>query len=131
MPLSEYEQRVLEQLENDLGSDPKLGHAMARGQKSRAHLTWAVFGVVAGLGVVLAGAMTQITALGIAGFAVMLAAAIWGITGGNTASAAKKREPRASDAAGPAPKPTATKDGKGFMGRVEERFERRRDEGNL
>ncbi|PKQ14247.1 MAG: hypothetical protein CVT68_12870, partial [Actinobacteria bacterium HGW-Actinobacteria-8] len=25
MPLSEYEQRVLDQLERDLGTDPKLG----------------------------------------------------------------------------------------------------------
>lgn len=129
MPLSEYEQRVLEQLENDLGSDPKLGYAMSRGQKSRGHLTWAVFGVVAGLGVVLAGAMTQIPLLGIAGFAVMLAAAVWGLTGGKPVSA-KKAEPRASDAAGPAPKPKA-KDDKGFMGRVEDRFDRRRDEGNI
>lgn len=126
MPLSEYEQRVLEQLEHDLGSDPKLGHAMSRGQKSRGHLTWAVFGVVAGLGVVLAGAMTNIPLIGIAGFAVMLAAAVWGLTGGKTKETDKSREPRASDAAGPAPK-----DAKGFMGRVEERFERRRDEGNI
>lgn len=129
MPLSEYEQRVLEQLENDLGSDPKLGHAMSRGQKSRGHLTWAVFGVLAGLAVVLAGAMTQLTLLGVAGFAIMLAAAVWGFTGGKS-SVTKKAEPRASDAAGPAPKAKA-KDGKGFMGRVEDRFERRRDEGDL
>ena len=130
MPLSEYEQRVLEQLEHDLGSDPKLGHAMSRGQKSRGHLTWAVFGVVAGLGVVLAGAMTKIPLIGIAGFAVMLAAAVWGFAGDKSKPTAKKAEPRASDAAGPASqgKPADTK---GFMGRVEERFERRRDEGNI
>ncbi|WP_061964505.1 DUF3040 domain-containing protein [Demequina aurantiaca] len=129
MPLSEYEQRVLEQLEHDLGSDPKLGHAMSRGQKSRGHLTWAVFGVVAGLGVVLAGVMTQLTLLGIAGFAIMLGFAVWGLTGGKPTSS-KAAEPRADDAKGPAPK-TATKDHKGFMGRVEDRFERRREEGDL
>lgn len=130
MPLSEYEQRVLEQLEHDLGADPKLGHAMQRSHKSRAHLTWAVFGVIGGLAVVLAGAMTQLTLLGVAGFAIMLAAAVWGITGGNKAPAAAKAGAKNSAPAGSAGAAKA-KDGKGFMGRVEDRFERRRDEGNL
>jgi hypothetical protein len=128
VPLSEYEQRVLEQLEHDLGSDPKLGHAMARGQKSRAHLTLAVFGVVAGLAIVLAGAITQLPLLGVAGFGVMLAAAIWGLTGGKSASSDKKSTvtPGGSGSAA-----ASGKGDKGFMGRVEDRFERRRDEGNL
>jgi UPF0716 family protein affecting phage T7 exclusion len=127
VPLSEYEQRVLEQLEHDLGSDPKLGHAMARGEKSRGHLTWAVIGVIAGLAIVLAGAMTQIPLIGVAGFAVMLGAAIWGLTGGKSTSSKKPA------AKGPAKSaaPTKAAPRKGFMNRMEDRFERRRDEGDL
>ncbi len=38
MPLSEYEQRVLEHLERDLGSDPKLKSAMTRAPRSASHI---------------------------------------------------------------------------------------------
>ncbi|WP_062301386.1 DUF3040 domain-containing protein [Demequina subtropica] len=121
MPLSEYEQRVLEQLERDLGSDPKLGSAMARASRPRGRYVWAGFGVVAGLGIVVTGAVTQLVIVGIAGFVVMLAAAIWALI---------------------APRPTVApqspgraagrrKADKGFMTRMEERFERRREQGDL
>src|SRR5690606_2504152 len=77
MPLSEYEQRVLEQLERDLGADPKLGRTMARQPRSRGRLVVAVFGIIAGIAVLLVGAVTQIVLLGVAGFAIMALAALW------------------------------------------------------
>lgn len=126
MPLSEYEQRVLEQLEHDLGSDPKMGHAMGRTQKSRGHLTGAVVGVLVGLAVVLAGVITQVPLIGVAGFAIMLTAAIWGLVGGKTPAAAATNG--RSKAQAPHSKP---KVGKNFMGRLEDRFERRREEGDI
>lgn len=130
MPLSEYEQRVLEQLEHDLGSDPKLGQAMSRGQRSRVHLTWAVIGVILGLAVVLGGAIAQLPVLGVAGFAVMLAAGTWGLMGDKSTS--KKGAGGATKDAKGVPTPTPQpKQSKNFMGRMEDRFERRRDEGEL
>lgn len=130
MPLSEYEQRVLEQLEHDLGSDPKLGQAMSRGQRSRVHLTWAVIGVIFGLAVVLGGAIAQIPVLGVAGFAAMLAAGTWGLMGGKPApkkgAAGANKDAKGTSAPTPQPKQS-----KNFMGRMEDRFERRRDEGEL
>lgn len=122
MPLSEYEQRVLEQLERDLGSDPKLGSAMARGSRPRGLYVWAGIGVVAGLGIVVTGAVTQMMIVGVAGFAVMLAAAMWAVLA-----------PRPS-ASAPAAKASGThrrKSDKGFMSRVEERFDKRREQGDL
>ncbi|WP_062465060.1 DUF3040 domain-containing protein [Demequina soli] len=121
MPLSEYEQRVLEQLERDLGSDAKLGSAMARASRPRSRYVWAGVGVVVGLGIVVTGAVTQLVIVGVAGFAVMLAAAVWALLTPRPAglraaggTAAKRR-----------------KGDRGFMSRVEERFERRREQGDI
>lgn len=125
MPLSEYEQRVLEELERDLGADPKLGHAMSRAPHSRGRMTWAVLGVLVGLGTVLAGTVAQMPLIGIVGFAVMIFAALWGLldprkgAGGSASKTVKG-----------APSKSAPQDA-GFMRRVEERFDRRREQGDL
>jgi hypothetical protein len=124
MPLSEYEQRVLDQLERDLGTDPKLGRTMARGSRQRGRIVGGALGVLIGLGVVLIGVVAQIVPVGIAGFALMLAAAMWAMftprkhaikaSGRGATHAAKK----------PAPKEP-------FIRRVEERLARRREKGDL
>lgn len=123
MPLSEYEQRVLEELERDLGADPKLGHAMSRGPRSRGRMTWAVLGVMIGLGTVLAGTVAQTPIIGIVGFALMIFAALWGLL------APRKSTKAPATAKGATAKPSAQDDG--FMRRVEERFDRRREQGDL
>ena len=122
MPLSEYEQRVLEQLERDLGADPKLNSAMSKAARPRGRWTWAVLGILAGLGALVAGAVTQVTLLGIAGFALMLGSALWGML----APAKKLKAVPTSAPGAKAPEPKA-----GFMRRVEERFERRREQGDF
>lgn len=134
MPLSEYEQRVLEQLERDLGADPKLGRTMARQPRSRGRLVFAVFGVIAGLAVLLIGAATQIVLLGVAGFAVMALAALWAMLGprqrsaGDTATAATGKP---SAGKGGSSTKKSGKDDRPFMVKLEERFERRREQGDL
>lgn len=124
MPLSEYEQRVLDQLERDLGTDPKLGRTMARGPHQRGRIVGGALGVLIGLGVVLIGVVAQIVPVGIAGFALMLAAAMWAIL------TPRKHAARPSGR-GPsqAPKKQAPKEP--FMRRVEERLARRREKGDL
>ncbi len=123
MPLSEHEQRVLEQLERDLGADPKLGRSMARGQRHRGRIALGVIGVIAGLGVVLIGVVAAIVPLGIVGFALMTGAAMWAIFAPTRSSlsavGSSKSSPRSKRAKEP------------FMRRVENRLERRREQGDL
>ena len=130
MPLSEYEQRVLEELERDLGADPKLGHAMSRGPRARHRLTFAALGVVVGLGIVLGGAIAQMPVLGIAGFALMILAALWGLL------SPRPGPTKSTGNSGPSPQSPKTQGAKpkqdeGFMRRVEERFDRRREQGDV
>lgn len=126
MPLSEYEQRVLDQLERDLGADPKLGRTMSRGPRQRGRIVVGAFGVITGLAVVLAGVATQVVPLGIGGFALMIAAAMWALL------APKKKAAPARSAAGAPGKPSQKPRAKeSFMRRVEGRLERRREEGDL
>jgi hypothetical protein len=127
MPLSEYEQRVLEQLERDLGADPKLGRTMARQPRSRGRLVVAVFGVIAGIAVLLIGAASQIVLLGVAGFAIMAIAALWAML----SPVKKASAPSVTPPRGSAKKKGRVKDSRPFMVRLEERFERRREQGDL
>ena len=83
MPLSEEELRALEQMERALvQEDPKLastlrGTNLRRAARRRALLAGICF--VAGLGVLMAGAIGRITLVGVLGFVIMLAAATVGI----------------------------------------------------
>jgi hypothetical protein len=126
MPLSEYEQRVLEQLENDLGSDPSLERAMARTPRSPARLGIAIAGVAVGLAVAVIAVAIQLPLLGIAGFALMAGVLLWAMLSPQAPSA---KAATASTSKKPSP-PTA-KGKKPFMRRMEERFEQRREEGGL
>jgi Protein of unknown function (DUF3040) len=124
MPLSEYEQRVLDDLERDLGSDPKLKSAMTRSRGTVGRLVVAVVGVVVGLGVVLAGVMTKVWLIGIGGFALMITIVLWALLGPSASGRGTKR-PAKGSAKGSA------KSHQGFMTRLEERFERRREQGDV
>lgn len=83
MPLSEEELRALEQMERALvQEDPKLastlrGTNLRRAAQRRAFL--AAVGFVAGLAVLMAGAIGRITLVGILGFVIMLATATVGL----------------------------------------------------
>lgn len=127
MPLSEYEQRVLNDLERDLGADPKISHAMSGSSRSRGRLTWAVLGVLIGLGIVLAGAVSAQPVVGIAGFALMTFAALWGMMSPRGDS----KDATSSKSKGGTPAPKSKPADQSFMRRVEERFERRREQGDL
>ena len=73
MPLSEYEQRVLEQMERQLRSDdPKLASALHGRGGSRVRV-WvlAAIGGLAGLGMLIGGAAASQPLLGVVGFVVM------------------------------------------------------------
>src|SRR5579859_2619137 len=84
VPLSENEQRQLEQIEQALYSDyPKLAQSV-RAQDPRVHykrrVVEAALGFVIGVGLLLAGVISKIIFVGVGGFLVMLACAMWALT---------------------------------------------------
>ena len=128
MPLSEYEQRVLEQMEQQLSSDdPKLANAM-HGSSSGSVTRWLLVGagVLVGLGLLVAGAAAGLAWLGLVGFVVMFGTVLWGF------SRPRRSGPRGAVAAdgsvNPRPSRPAPARRAGFLSRFEERWEKRRDQ---
>ena len=128
MPLSEYEQRVLEQMERQLTSDdPKLVSTLRGGRSSLRRWLLTGFGALVGLGMLVVGTAASIPVVGILGFVLMFVLVVIAFT-----------PPRRSgpvgtvEADGGVRRPAARQQkskGKGFVERLEERWERRRDEG--
>ncbi|HEY5988722.1 MAG TPA: DUF3040 domain-containing protein [Streptosporangiaceae bacterium] len=84
MPLSEHEQRQLEQIEQALYADyPKLAQSV-RAQDPRVHykrrVVEAAIGFLLGVGFLLAGVISKIIFIGVGGFVIMLACAMWALT---------------------------------------------------
>lgn len=121
MPLSEHEQRLLEQMERQLyADDPKLASTLrgsGRSLRSRHRLLLGVVGVVAGMALLVAG-VASAWPLGVAGFLVMLGGGWLASTGWQSGGTAQS-----------APKTSGDKSPQrsGFMTRIEERWERRRE----
>ena len=144
MPLSEHEQRQLEQIEQALYSeDPKFVHAV-RSSDPRVHYkrraVQAVAGFVLGVGLLLGGVISQYIWVGVAGFVVMLVCSMWALTSyrhiNARSAAAGFGRPRRSKRAR---RRQQRQQGKaagirvaqpGMMERLEERW-RRRQEGGL
>ena len=130
MPLSEYEQRVLEQMEQQLYSeDPKLASAMSpSARRSGVRYVLAGAGVVVGVVLLIVGVMTDVPAVGIVGFAIMFGGVAYALL----RPAAKKGPLGTVDADGKISKTAKSTKRRGsgdFMARLEERWDRRRDEG--
>ena len=139
MPLSENEQRLLEQMERALyAEDPKFATAL-RGSdpRRRTRRRVAIASVVFGLGVVLlmTGLVTNhVLTVSVVGFVTMLVSAIFAISSyrqvGNAdlkvvGGSASPRTRRRRSTTG---KNRPAKAKGGFMARMEQRWTRRRDE---
>lgn len=122
MPLSEYEQRVLAQMEQQLSSDdPKLAQTFAgpsRGRRTGRVVLGAVV-VVAGLGALIGGVALQMSWLGVVGFAVMFAGAMVALSRG-AATESTSQAPSGPGTGSPAKAQSS------FMTRMEDRWDRRR-----
>ncbi|MGH3123372.1 MAG: DUF3040 domain-containing protein, partial [Streptosporangiaceae bacterium] len=84
MPLSEHEQRQLEQIEQALYAEhPRFARAV-RASDPRVHyrrrVVYAAIGFLIGLGLLVAGVAAKEPWLGVAGFVVMLACSMWALT---------------------------------------------------
>lgn len=133
MPLSEHEQRVLEEMERALTSDdPRLAttlQAPSHSGRSGSRYAVAGIGLVVGLIVLIVGAVGSNVVLGVVGFVVMFAGVAWAF-----AFAPRGRT---------GPEGTVQNDGtvrpsqgakrrakKTFMSKVEDRWDRRRERGH-
>ncbi|GAA1577170.1 spore wall synthesis complex protein [Actinomadura kijaniata] len=128
MPLSEHEQRMLEQIEQALyAEDPKFAHAV-RSTNPQVHykrrIVKAALGFVVGVCALMTGLVmnkgTVTVAVSVAGFLLMVACCVWAL------SSWKRMTGVGTEASPPADggKPARS----GFMERMEERW-RRRTEG--
>ncbi|WP_306321288.1 MULTISPECIES: DUF3040 domain-containing protein [unclassified Streptomyces] len=132
MPLSEHEQRMLEQMERALyAEDPKFATALeGSGLRTytRRRVYQAVVGFLVGIALLMAGMVAQQIWISVVGFLVMLGCAVLAVTGWR-----KAPKPGEQPAAGTVPggAPTAKRQGKqkrSMMDRIEQRWQRRRDE---
>ncbi|MEV7661767.1 DUF3040 domain-containing protein [Paenarthrobacter sp. NPDC089316] len=121
MPLSEHEQKLLEQLEKQLHEDdPKFANTMGSDpirSWSTRHVIIGVLGAIAGILLLLVGVSLQAIPVGVLGFIVMGAGVYFATLRGSAFGKAGKGK-----AAKAKPKST-------FMSSLEERWdERRRDD---
>jgi hypothetical protein len=135
VPLSEHEQRLLEEMERALhADDPRLAstlrHGGGRAVNGRGVMLGAI-GVLAGLTALLGGVITSFVLLGVFGFLLMLGgvlligAAMRGPK--NAASASAETAAPGYKSSGRTPKRATQKSQGSFMSRVEERWRRRRE----
>lgn len=123
MPLSEREQKLLEQLEQQLSADdPRFATSMSetgRAGFSTRHLIFGAVAAVVGLGVLLWGVSAQLIWLGLIGMAVTAA----GIYVATTRPRAQ-RNPDSTD--GPARQPAGAPRSSSFMDGLEQKWDERR-----
>ena len=147
MPLSEHEQNLLEQMEQALyAEDPKFASQM-QGSAARARLRRGLVigavGVIAGLGLVVLGVATESIWWGAIGFGLMVAGVAYAITPpkGPKANLGAVTEDGTVHPHVPAGRFTkmrkTAKGAKGtnatkqpFLRRIEDRWDRRRNEGS-
>ncbi|WP_214327641.1 DUF3040 domain-containing protein [Nonomuraea sediminis] len=133
MPLSEHEQRLLDQIEQALyAEDPKWANTVRisdprshyKRRLIKASIGFALGVVIMMVGVVMSG--TALIPLGVGGFVVMLAACLWGLS-------SWKRMNGFGDSAPSSGSSVSGKQGRkanrgSFMERMEERWRRRHDD---
>ena len=134
MPLSDHEQRMLEQIEKALyAEDPKFAQSV-RARDPRVHyrrkLFQAAIGFLLGVGLLVAGILTKYYWMGVAGFLVMLTCAVWALSSWRHINGAITRPgPAAATKRGRGRGRGRAETGQGFMERLEERWRRRQENG--
>jgi uncharacterized membrane protein YgcG len=150
VPLSEHEQRVLEQMEQQLyAEDPRLASTLKSTAASgagveRRRLVLGVLVALAGLALVLAGVMTQMIWVGAIGFLAMVLGGAWAATPGRHGRpklgvvGADGRPRRGGGGSGGGgggggrgPRSPRRPSGGGFMQRMEQQWDRRKEQGPL
>ena len=129
MPLSDHEQRLLEQMERALSADdPKFASAMRgshRAQAARRRLLVGGAALVVGLVLLVIGVAAQELWVGVGGFVIMLAGTVWAFSPPRAVAPVPPPGAPGQSRVRPAPRPGNRG---GFMARLEQRWERRRNQ---
>ena len=124
MPLSEHEQRLLEQIEQALyAEDPKFASAVRAGRSRIHRRRWIIIasiGILAGLTVVLVGLTAKLIVLGVVGFVLIVASCVYIATMLSSKSSSRSAE------VGDGGSPKARRPG--VRSRMEDRLRKRFDE---
>ncbi|MET0763309.1 MAG: DUF3040 domain-containing protein [Blastococcus sp.] len=136
MPLSEHEQRLLEQIERALvDDDPKFASTVRTGDrrlKARRRLQIGVALVVVGFAVMVGGAVTSYVALGVIGFLVAFGGLALAVLNYKAATGAVEAGSTPPSGRSSAPSGRAGRGGRlgrqPLKTRLEERFRRRYDQ---
>jgi len=127
MPLSEQEQRLLDEMERSLyQNDAEFVAAVSGGGRGRTNYTALVSGIlvaVLGVGLLVAGIMLRQPIIGVAGFIVMFVGVLLAIGGPRHRRVAASGGP--SGPSGKRPSGGPPRRPAGFMDRMNDRWERR------
>ncbi len=126
MPLSEQEQRLLEEMERSLYQNDADFIATVGGRRGRPNYSIVVLGVLlglAGIAVLVTGVVVRQPLVGLLGFAVMFAGVLLAITPSRKSGAASA--PRAG---GPGAATTGAPRKRGFMENLNERWDKREED---
>lgn len=143
MPLSEHEQRVLEQMEQALyAEDPRLATQLRKtassstaGGLDRRRLALGILIALAGLALVVAGVMTQWIWVGVLGFLAMVLGGAWAATPtrggkGSARLGVVGKDGSVSHPAGKGGRAKGRPTGSGsFMNRMEQQWDKRKEQG--
>lgn len=129
VPLSEHEQRMLEQMERALyAEDPKFATALeGSGLRTytRRRVYQAIAGFLVGIALLMAGMVAQQIWISVVGFLVMLGCAVLAVTGWRKAPKPGEQQSVRSGGAGDR---RQSRQRRSVMNRIEQRWQRRRDE---
>ncbi len=137
MPLSEHEQRLLEQIERALvDDDPKFASSVRTGDrrlKARRKMQLGAALVVVGMAVLVGGAVARSVPLGVLGFLVAFGGVVLGVLNYKAATGVVEAGSAPTGSRGPS---TPGRSGRGggrpgrqpLKSRLEERFRRRYDQ---
>ena len=138
MPLSEHEQRQLEQIEQALrAGDPRFANVVRAADprvRYRRRVIEAALGFLAGVGLLLAGVVINVALIAVAGFMVMLAFSMWAVTSyrrmtGSTTGRVPGKGRRSGAKRRAKDRRAGQQARSGLMEPLEERWRRRREGG--
>ena len=131
MPLSEQEQRLLEEMERSLyqnDSDFVARVTRRQGRASYTTITIGVLGALVGIAIVVLALVFKQPLLGLPGFVVMLAGVLYALRPGMRKPNAGAKAPRSGGPKSGRPaRPSSS--GGSFMDRMNERWDKRNDPG--
>ncbi|UOE44861.1 DUF3040 domain-containing protein [Agromyces larvae] len=121
MPLSEQEQRLLEEMERNLyRNDADFVAAVSgRGRPNYRSIVLGILLALVGVGGLIAGVALQLLIVGVVGFALMFAGVLIAITPGKRAA---RQAPAGATESSSRPRAQ-----RGFMDRLNDRWDRRQD----